>query len=314
MKKTVVSALLLISLLVAPFALMAEGQQESAGQTEATASKAEVLQGAVDEHFSSLSSNGNYMIGQADFVEKVRAGEDMLILDIRQADAYAAGHIKGAVNVPWGPAIAKSIDFLPTDKPVMVYCYTGQTANQANALLNFIGVNAKSVKFGWNLGISKVDGVNDVVTTDASQFSGKTGIEVNTVLRGAFVDYFESLADVSGTMYSSNIISEENAKKIVDAKDDNVYILSIRQEKDYNAGHIPGAELIAWGDGMHQKFDMLPAGKKIIVYCYTGQTAGQTVGALRVLGYDAVSLKGGMGKGANKPQGWSNNGYPVVSN
>ena len=174
-------------------------------------------------------------------------------------------------------------------------------------------MNAKSVKFGWNLGISKVEGYEDVVTTEASQFSGKTGIEVNPVLRETFVDYFESLADVSGTMYASNIISEANAKKIVDAKDDNVYILSIRQEKDYNEGHIPGAELIPWGDGMQQQFSSLPAGKKIIVYCYTGQTAGQAVGALRVLGYDAVSLKGGMGKDANAPQGWSNQGYPVVS-
>ncbi|MFO7730919.1 MAG: rhodanese-like domain-containing protein, partial [Spirochaetia bacterium] len=198
MKKTVVINLLLMALLLVPFAVVAEGQQE-APAADSGVSRAEVLQGAVDEHFSSLSSNGNYMIGQADFVDKVRAGDDMLILDIRQPDVYAEGHIKGAVNVPWGPAIAKSIDFIPTDKPVMVYCYTGQTANQANALLNFIGADAKSVKFGWNLGISKVDGVDDVVTTEESQFPGKTGIDVNPVLREVFVDYFESLADVSGT-------------------------------------------------------------------------------------------------------------------
>ena len=312
MKKTVVTSLLLMALLLVPFAVVAEGQQE-APAADSGVSRAEVLQGAIDEHFSSLSDNGNYMIGQADFVDKVRAGDDMLILDIRRADAYAAGHIKGAVNVPWGPAIAKSIDFIPTDKPVMVYCYTGQTANQANALLNFIGADAKSVKFGWNLGISKVEGVDDVVTTEATQFPGKTGIDVNPVLREVFVDYFENLADVSGTMYASNIISEENVKKIVDAEDDTVYILSIRQEEAYNEGHVPGAELISWGDGMQQNFSSLPANKKIIVYCYTGQTAGQTVGGLRVLGYDAVSMKGGMGTPANKPQGWSNQGYPVVS-
>ncbi len=312
MKKAVVSSLLLMALLLVPFAVVAEGQQE-APAADSGVSRAEVLQGAIDEHFSALSANGNYMIGQADFLEKVRAGEDMLILDIRRADDYAKGHIKGAVNVPWGPAIAKSIDFLPTDKPVMVYCYSGQTANQANALLNFIGVDSKSVKYGWNFGISKVEGFDDVVTTEASQFPGKTGIEVNSVLRETFVDYFEGLADVSGTMYASNIISEENAKKIVDAKDDNVYILSIRQEKDYNEGHIAGAELISWGDGMQKKFSSLPTDKKIIVYCYSGQTAGQTVAGLRVLGYDAVSLKGGMGTGGNDPLGWGNKGYPVVS-
>lgn len=314
MKKAVVSMLLLIALMfVVSCGQEAEKAAQEAPKAEETVSKVEVIQGVIDEHFSSLSANKNNMIGQKDFVEMVRSGEDMLILDIRQADAYEAGHIKGAVNVPWGPAIAKSIDFLPTDKPVMVYCYTGQTANQTNALLNFIGVDAKSVKFGWNLGISKVEGVDDVVVTEAAEFSGKSGIEVDPVMREVFTNYFEDLADASGTMYASNIISEENLKKIVDAQDDNVYILSIRQVKDFDAGHIQGAKNIAWGDGMQDQFGSLPADKKIVVYCYTGQTAGQTVGGLRVLGYDAVSLKGGMGTGANTPQGWSNQDYPVVT-
>jgi rhodanese-related sulfurtransferase len=63
---------------------------------------------------------------------------------------------------------------------------------------------------------------------------------------------------------------------------------------------------------MEKDFTMLPMDKKVVVYCYSGQTAGQTVAALRLLGYDAVSLKGGMGVGSNDPLGWSNKGYPVV--
>jgi len=311
MKKTVVSLLLIIAIL--GFVSCGQEEETSAAPQEETVSKVEVLQGAVDKHFSALSANSNYMIAEDAFLEKVRAGEDMLILDIRQPDVYAEGHVKGAVNVPWGPDIAKSIDFLPTDKPVMVYCYTGQTANQANALLNFIGVQAKSVRFGYNLGISRQEGFEDVITQEASEFPGKSGIEVDPILREAFVDYFESLADVSGTMYASNIVSEENVKKMVDAGDENIYILSIRQKDAYDAGHVPGAKNIAWGDGMQSQFSGLPTDKKIIVYCYTGQTAGQTVGALRFLGYDAVSMRGGMGTPANEPQGWANNGYPVVT-
>jgi rhodanese-related sulfurtransferase len=56
----------------------------------------------------------------------------------------------------------------------------------------------------------------------------------------------------------------------------------------------------------------LPKDKKIVVYCYTGQTAGQATAALRMMGYDAVSLNGGMGTPANAPMGWANKGYPVV--
>lgn len=40
--------------------------------------------------------------------------------------------------------------------------------------------------------------------------------------------------------------------------------------------------------------DGLPRDRQIIVTCYTGQQAGQTVAALRLAGFDAISLHGGM--------------------
>lgn len=63
---------------------------------------------------------------------------------------------------------------------------------------------------------------------------------------------------------------------------------------------------------MEQGFAELPTDKPVVVYCYSGQTAGQTVAALRLLGVDAVSLNGGMGVGSNAPLGWVNNDFPVV--
>jgi len=63
---------------------------------------------------------------------------------------------------------------------------------------------------------------------------------------------------------------------------------------------------------MQEYFGQLPQDKKLVVYCYTGQTAGQAVAGLRMLGYDAVSLNGGMGTPANEPYGWSNKGYETV--
>src|SRR6056297_3948847 len=124
---------------------------------------------AVNGYFANLPSN-NAMIGQETFVEKVKAGEDLFILDIRKPDVYNEGHIKGAVNLPWGPeAIPAALDKFPGDKTIYVYCYTGQTANQTVGLLNFAGFEAKSVKFGWNLGITRVDGYEDAVETEPNE-------------------------------------------------------------------------------------------------------------------------------------------------
>ena len=63
---------------------------------------------------------------------------------------------------------------------------------------------------------------------------------------------------------------------------------------------------------MQEKFSDLPKDETFVVHCYSGQTAGQAVAILRLLGYDAVSLKSGMGTPATGGSGWANEGFPVV--
>lgn len=273
--------------------------------------KVDVVAEAVNAYFANMPQD-IYKIAEKDFVDKVNAGEDMLILDIRSAEDYAKGHIKGAVNAPWGPAIAASLDKLPADKPVMVYCYTGQTAGQAVATLNMAGVNAKSVNLGWNLGISKVEGVAAVTETTANDFPAATAVQVKPEIKAAITAYYDGLAAVKDTTFANYKISEDEAKKLVDAKDANTLFLSVRKAEDYAKGHIEGAINIPFGKAMEQQFNILPKDKKIVVYCYTGQTAGQTVAGLRLLGYDAVSMHSGMGTPATGTAGWVNKGFPVV--
>jgi rhodanese-related sulfurtransferase len=290
-----------------------KNETKDAPKTEETAKPAEktdLVAETVNGYFANMPED-NYKIAQNDFVEKVKANDDMFILDIRQADVYGEGHIKGAVNAPWGTAISDNLDKLPKDKTIMVYCYTGQTAGQTVALLNMAGFNAKSVNLGWNLGLSKVDGVKDVTETTVNDFAEVEALEINPEIKTAIEDYFKGLDAIKDTNFANYKISEENAKTLVDAKDDSIVVLSVRSAEDYAKGHIAGATNIGWGKGMQEKFNTLPKDKKIIVYCYTGQTAGQTVAGLKMLGYDAVSLNGGMGMEANAPSGWANKGFPV---
>jgi len=279
-----------------------QGDQEEPPAAEVS------LEEEVNAYFAEMPEH-IYKIGQAEFVEMVKAGEEMTIIDIRQPDAYAEGHIEGAANLPWGPAISENLSMIPNDKPVFIYCYSGQTAGQAVHTLNVAGFDARSVNLGWNFGLSKVEGVDEVTTTDTVELSGDTTIA--PAIQSALDAYYNGLADVSDTKYKNYKISEADLKAMIDGEED-FYLLSIRQEEAYNEGHIEGAELIPWSKGMEESFVTLPKDKKIVVYCYSGQTAGQTVAGLRLLGYDAVSLNGGMGVGANAPLGWSNKDYPVV--
>lgn len=273
--------------------------------------KTDFVAEAANAYFANMPQDV-YKIAEKDFVAKVKAAEDMLILDIRSAEDYAKGHIKGAVNAPWGPAVAASLDKLPADKPVMIYCYTGQTAGQAVATLNMAGINAKSVNLGWNLGISKVEGIADLTETTANDFPAVTAAAVKPEVKAAITAYYDGLAAVKGTTYANYKISEDDAKKLVDTKDASAMFLSVRKAEDYAKGHIEGALNIPFGKGMEQQFNMLPKDKKIVVYCYTGQTAGQVVAGLRLLGYDAVSMHSGMGTPATGTAGWVNKGFPVV--
>lgn len=288
-----------------------ENATDSNQDAEESGTGSDVLTQTVNDYFANMGDN-IYKIKQGDFVEKVKAGEDMFILDIRQPDVYAEGHVKGAYNAPWGTAISENLDKLPMDKPIMVYCYSGQTAGQTVALLNMAGFDATSVNLGWNLGISKVEGVDEVTETTANEFGEATGVEIESEIKEVINDYFAGLADVKGTTYGNYKISEDDAKALLDKDDSSVMFLSVRKAEHYAEGHIQGAENIPFGKDMYKEFNTLPEDKKIIVYCYTGQTAGQTVAALRVLGYDAVSMNGGTGMEANAPSGWLNKGFELV--
>lgn len=60
---------------------------------------------------------------------EIAHGRDSLIVDARDPEAYAAGHIPGAVPVPWQMARAfleMNAPKIPRDRPVLVYCSHAQ--------------------------------------------------------------------------------------------------------------------------------------------------------------------------------------------
>ena len=186
---------------------------------------------------------------------------------------------------------------LPTDTPVYIYCYTGQTAGQAVALMRMLGIDAYSVQSGYNNGISLVEGFETYIDTAAADLPD-AGASFDPFLLPEVQAYFASVAD-NGNFQ----IASADALALVDAG--SVTFLDVRQADAYAEGHVQGAVNIPFGQGMD--FSDVPTDKQVIVTCYTGQTAGQTVAVLRMLGYDAVSLKGGMNNG------WTAEGLDVVT-
>ncbi|HBB90367.1 MAG TPA: hypothetical protein DC042_01195 [Bacteroidales bacterium] len=65
---------------------------------------------------------------------------------------YDLGHIPGAIQYEPKASIKLAADLktLPTDKPIAVYCYSGQTSAFLSAYLRLLGYDAKSLLYGVN--------------------------------------------------------------------------------------------------------------------------------------------------------------------
>lgn len=61
-----------------------------------------------------------------------------LLVDVRTADEFTGGHIKGARNVPV-QEMERKLRELPKDKPVILYCRSGSRSGMALQILQAAG-------------------------------------------------------------------------------------------------------------------------------------------------------------------------------
>ena len=98
---------------------------------------------------------GQRSIYAADLKKRMDKGERLFLLDIRLTENFLACHIPGSLNVEFYDALEPhNVSILPTDgTPIIIICYTGHTASQLDSLLNLVGYNSWTLRFGmmgWN--------------------------------------------------------------------------------------------------------------------------------------------------------------------
>lgn len=69
---------------------------------------------------SQLLPDGVRVIGRAELLDRSRKGE-VLVLDVRPSEEYAAGHLPGAVSIP-ADELADRLAEIPADVEVAAYC------------------------------------------------------------------------------------------------------------------------------------------------------------------------------------------------
>jgi len=79
-------------------------------------------------------------------VQQLRDREDTPLIDVREPDEFAAGHVPGAVNLPMS-RIADLLDQLP-EGPFDVICQAGGRSARVTEALEARGYDATNVEGG----------------------------------------------------------------------------------------------------------------------------------------------------------------------
>lgn len=84
---------------------------------------------------------GPALAGEVFSFDQVRAGLNsnrIHLVDVREADEFAGGHIPGAVNLPLSAFTAEQLP-PPSEVPVVLMCRSGRRAGQALAIVEATG-------------------------------------------------------------------------------------------------------------------------------------------------------------------------------
>ncbi len=221
---------------------------------------------------------------------------DIVLVDVRQPEEYAEGHIEGAFNVPL-KELAQNLDALPNlDASIVVYCGSGFRSAIAMTALQIIGyTDVRSMKGGFGAWKAAEYSVStDAVEAERGEAPSVDGDVVNAVDAG-----LQLIPAPWGGVKAEDLniqMIEEPPEMLVD----------VRKDAEWEAGYIPGAVHMPLESFMDYT-DQLPESKdaKIVVYCAGGHRGNMAATMLRTMGYaNVLNLMGGF-------KAWAAAGYEI---
>jgi len=293
----------MLAILIVPFFVVSCEDDEDPPEVN----EAEVLVTYMEDPNSPAADygNGGLAIKSPEATHTGLAAGKVLAIDIRSADDYADGHIPGddVVNMAAG-AVREYIDGndLSAYDEIHIVCYSGQTAAWLTSLLQLAGYsNVYSMKWGMSGWHSDFDEWTGNISNEKSTLF--VAVSTDKAAEGdlpTLTTGYEDGADIFESRYATVLAEGFGAAAIsngdVYANLDNYYIINYWPNAEYiDPGHIDGA--IQYTPSADLALDAflktLPTDKTVVVYCYTGQNSAKMAAYLRVIGYDAKSLKFG---------------------
>jgi hydroxyacylglutathione hydrolase len=188
-----------------------------------------------------------------------------VVVDTSQPAAFGGAHIKGSYSI-WLEGLPDFAGwFLPYDKPLLLLLQEPQHL-------------LKAVTYLHRLGYDRISGF------------------INNGIEGWY--------NAGYPLESLPLLSVQKLKEKLDRGEDLV-VLDVRKQSEWEAGHIPGSTHIFVGR-LEQRLAEIPAGKPVAALCTMGYRAGIAASILLRAGFPAVfNVPGSI-------TAWHNAGYPLA--
>jgi rhodanese-related sulfurtransferase len=224
------------------------------------------------------------------------------IIDLRGSEAFAKGHIKGAVNI----AFTEIPDYFTNDiKPfeferIIMVCYSGQMSSYATSLLRLLGYgNVYAMRWGmsaWNKEAAKSSWLDVVSSNFENKLELKTNEKAEKVDLPKLNSGYSTGEEIANTrinqLFKAGIVDAIISADKVFEQPDKYYSINYDRRDKYEAGHIPGAIRYKPNGtlGISSEMQTIPTDKEVVVYCGTGHNSGFVTAYLRLFGYNAKTL------------------------
>ncbi len=241
--------------------------------TEAMVEEFDVVE-AVNAYTSTIPE-GFMAVGNTDAFKDALTVDGAILIDVREVSEYEEGHIPGAINIPLR-TVGASLEFIPTDQPVWIYCQSGWRAGLATSSLRMAGYDNV---LAYPPGFAGWSAAGEEISTDAveAESFGDPGLQAEMV---DAIDGF--LSAIPEGYYVVRTVDD-----VKEATGAGAALVDVREVSEYEEGFIEDALSIPIRTLVTTDVEV-PTDATVIVYCRSGFRASLALPILHVLGFDNV--------------------------
>jgi rhodanese-related sulfurtransferase len=223
-----------------------------------------------------------------ELAERIKRGDDMVIVDSRTPEEYHRGCIPGSVSMPGGELVLRIGELVKRpDQTIIVHCggrtrsYIGAESLRRMGLPNPI-IALENGTMGWQLaGLELERGAErwaPPITPKGREVAAEVATRVAQAddLRGINAAELKAMQGRQG--------------------EENLYVFDVRTTDEYAAGHVAGAVWAPGGQAVQAIDDYLAVrGAQIVFVCDDGSRAALSTAWYKRLGFPKIAyLEGGL--------------------